>query len=290
MEKQSRSEWSGRRTRASHLAERLAAEAADSRLPTPLARIARTRSVRQIEFKPLLVDGSITICEDGFIISLGCKESEVDEFTRNLADDETGKSLPWRTRFTLAHEIAHTFFFDIKCKPPRSTVNYKHRRTLQSLERSCNRAALELLLPETVFANRYADTDFILPSSLRRVCFEAAMSAPALILRFLYLRRSTHPFGVLIAAERSLGGFTVNAISRHPGLKAWFAHLKQGDSVNAIVNDKDFLLNGGAEAELKVRVPDNHNGLVRAFTARCERPGQKGRGAVFMTLDPIRDT
>jgi hypothetical protein len=249
--------------------------------------MARERLVRRISFKPLLIDGSLAINDDGFAISLRCEESEIEEYTRRLQSDHTGKSLPWRTRFTLAHEIAHTFFFDISCRPPRTKVNFENPRTLHSLERSCNRAALQLLLPEATFADRYRGVDFLLPKLLRQLSSDAAISAPAIVVRFNYLRRVSHPFGILICAERSPKGFVINSISRHSGLRSVFKDVDVGQPLTALISDKNFLLNGGKLEEIPVADDNQANKLLGKFIARCERSRPSSSiGGVFVTLQP----
>lgn len=280
------SEWSARRSRASNLAESLATRISGARLPTALGAIARQRLVNQIVFKPLLIDGSIAVAENGFSISLRCEESEIDEFTRKLNRDDTGRLLPWRTRFTLAHEIAHTFFFDITRRPPRSKVDFDNPRTMHSLEQSCHRAALQLLLPEATLATRYWRMDFLLPSSLRKICFDAAISAPAVIMRFRYLRRITHPFGILLCVERSPDGFVINSISRHPGCREAFESSKPGQSLRALIPDPGFLLNEGTKSELTVLDKSRNNPDSNSFTARCEGRSAAKVGALFVTLQP----
>jgi len=47
-------------------------------------------------------------------------------------------------RFTLAHEIAHTFCFDLSTSPPRKIFPPVTKRILESL---CNKIAAEILMP-----------------------------------------------------------------------------------------------------------------------------------------------
>jgi hypothetical protein len=278
-----RNEWSARRTRASDLAESLAVRISGTRLPTALAAIARERLVHKIQFEPLLIDGSITPDDEGFVISLKCDESEIREFTAQLHTDDTAKNLPWRTRFTLAHEIAHTFFFDVNSLPPRTKVDFANSQTAKSLERSCHRAALQLLLPEMTFATRYRTTDFLQPKSLRQICFDAAMSAPAVIMRFRFLRRLTHPFGILVAVEQWSDGLFISCVSRHSALKNVFKGIGPGQPLKKAIPEREFVLNGGSKSEIAIQ--DVHVGQKR-FIVRAERRSRTGIGALFVTLQP----
>lgn len=51
----------------------------------------------------------------------------------------------WEARFTLAHEIAHTFWFDLSTSPPRKTFPLLSKRISEAF---CNRIAAEILMPK----------------------------------------------------------------------------------------------------------------------------------------------
>ncbi|HHT9152868.1 MAG TPA: ImmA/IrrE family metallo-endopeptidase [Candidatus Hypogeohydataceae bacterium YC40] len=51
----------------------------------------------------------------------------------------------WEVRFTMAHEIAHTFYFDIASSPPRKTFPSVPRYISEAL---CNSIAAEILMPK----------------------------------------------------------------------------------------------------------------------------------------------
>src|SRR5438105_9483701 len=158
--------WSARRVRAGGIAENLALQTGGS-LPTELVRMAREQRVTSIQFRPLLVDGGISVVEDGFKIFIHCKKTQSSDFQGRLARDDTAKFLPARTRFTLAHEIAHTFFFDLKDGQPTTIVDFNDRRALRSLEKTCHRAALHMLFPEAILHRDYRRSDLLDPLVLR---------------------------------------------------------------------------------------------------------------------------
>src|SRR5207248_1294642 len=130
-------------------------------LPTDLGAMARAHNVHEIDFRPLIVDGGLSLLENGFLISVRCEEAEIDQFHRCFEKDSTGRGLPPRARFTIAHEIAHTFFFDRESSPPKSLINHNDRRTLPSLEGACSRAARQLLIPEFILQENFANADFV---------------------------------------------------------------------------------------------------------------------------------
>lgn len=116
-----------------------------------LKEIGRVRGVRRIEFEA-------TLASEGTL-----EPNETGGFTARVLR----KCSTSRARFTLAHEIAHTFFYDQKSNPPRRLCSYsrddaygprRHFRDDVSRPESpcsaaleemfCNEFAFELLLPE----------------------------------------------------------------------------------------------------------------------------------------------
>ncbi len=61
-----------------------------------------------------------------------------------------------RARFSRAHEVAHTFFYDISSSPPRRLLP-SHRSKEE--ERLCNVGAAELLMPADLFAQTLRQLD-----------------------------------------------------------------------------------------------------------------------------------
>lgn len=82
-------------------------------------------------------DGAIGVAEDGFVVHI---QSRKHQLVPAPAVDSS--ALSPRQRFTLAHEISHTFFYgrDLKRVRPHPSERL--------LEDSCNYAAGRLLLPE----------------------------------------------------------------------------------------------------------------------------------------------
>jgi hypothetical protein len=105
--------WVKRRNEVDDWAERLGSRYirnAGSVGPTALGAMAREQRIKRVEFRPLLVEGGLIVESDGFIMMVRCDRDESDAFARSFSGDETGAFLPPRQRFTIAHEIAHTFF------------------------------------------------------------------------------------------------------------------------------------------------------------------------------------
>src|SRR6185436_4950749 len=76
------------------------------------------------------LEGRLEVNEEGFKI-----------FLRH--DLETN---PTRHRFTLAHELGHTLFYDLRTSPPRREISRSYRNEFE--ERLCHQFARTLLMPE----------------------------------------------------------------------------------------------------------------------------------------------
>lgn len=86
-------------------------------------------------------DGAIEVAANGFIVHM---QSMKEQLVPTSAMDSA--LLSPRQRFTFAHEISHTFFYDAarqRCKPHPSP---------RLLESACNHGAQHLLLPEHLLA------------------------------------------------------------------------------------------------------------------------------------------
>lgn len=109
--------------------------------PVNLVPVARFQRVLTIELRPMLIGGCIEPVEGGFNVYIR------DKSTRSLSlnDSQDVSFLSPRQRFTLAHEIAHTFFYDLSLDPPQVS---KQAPKSQIVEWLCQQGASQLLLPE----------------------------------------------------------------------------------------------------------------------------------------------
>jgi len=175
-----------------------------------------------------LSEGTISIGDDGFAISVGADTYEVEDLQTRFRDDSTGKRLPHRLRFTLAHEIAHTFFFDLNSRPPKNKVHLENPRTLHALEMACNTIAGGLLLPKEIFERRFAGKSLHDPDTLSKIANTAHMSKPALISRLAKLGSSTLPPAIFASVRRKGHELVIEAVWRHYSFHAMFSELKAG--------------------------------------------------------------
>ncbi len=129
------------------------------RPPVDLFKLAARRHVVRIHLKEILPDGATQTATGGFHVFVrDSRNVEVDPALRA----STAPSLTPRQRFTLAHELAHTFYYDIEPDVPRPLPRMPQP---DLLERSCDRAASILLLPPSFFKSDLAQE----PITLRRL-------------------------------------------------------------------------------------------------------------------------
>jgi Zn-dependent peptidase ImmA (M78 family) len=125
----------------------------------PIESLARKRGIRIVQSEEGGTEALLIPTKNGFIVRI---------------DPRLGRS---RYRFTLAHEIGHTFFFDSTASP--RTRRYPYILGDAGEERLCQEAAAELLMP-TARVTEFLETNDIcvgtlaLMATLFGVSFEAA--------------------------------------------------------------------------------------------------------------------
>jgi len=95
-----------------------------------LSKLAAARGVHTIRFRPMPVDGVVEVKGSGFEIQI---RSDKDQAVP--VSDVDSAALTTRERFTFAHEISHTFFYDAEFRPIRP------KPSKQLLEALCNLGA-----------------------------------------------------------------------------------------------------------------------------------------------------
>ncbi len=140
------------RTRASawQQAWTMSALAANSAPPVALHELASKLRIRQIEFLPLISTAGIRPLDGGYVIYINTRAPGAESVTRERLepthDDFSNLNSP--LRFTVAHEMAHVFFFNAVGGNHDSPLLRKH---WQAIENSCNQMARVLLLPKAPF-------------------------------------------------------------------------------------------------------------------------------------------
>jgi hypothetical protein len=281
--------WPDRRRDAFHVAERLVTDTA-TKLPTDLGAIAAKRRIRRIEFKPLLTDGSLAVDTEGFVIYVNCSPGDGADLTDRFSQDGTGSTLPrsllHRARFTIAHEIAHTLFYDLGASPPKEKIPLNHSNSVKSLEFSCNEIAGVLTMPELLIEREFRESGFLLPAELRELAGRSLVSSQALVRRFQDLRRLPHPEAIIVSATRSQTEWSIAAISRHYSLRHLFPEARLGTPLRSLITDPDFVLYGGERSEVSQRFL-GHRGTSVMHVVGEQRNRVKRPNDALITLRPI---
>ena len=100
--------------------------------PINPASLADLCGVLSIESRPMVPEGVLAPVEGGFRV-----------FIQSNFADRPGANR--RQRFTIAHELVHTFYYDLTEEIPRRS---KGSPTGQKLERLCHIGASQILVPE----------------------------------------------------------------------------------------------------------------------------------------------
>jgi Zn-dependent peptidase ImmA (M78 family) len=205
-------------------AGRLLAESGQLRPPFDPKR-AIPPSVRRIEITRLSRDGMLVPVEGGFIIKLNSEKPLV------------------RQNFACAHEIGHTFFYDISgtrpWRPPASMSSYWAEENL------CYQFAEEMLMPGCQI-KRIADTLDPSINNFQRLIKMFQVSAEALARRILRLNLWDCILIILISnVERKLPTLKPKVIYKHKNYKyysiAWEKLLSQESDPYAALKEPGVL-------------------------------------------------
>jgi hypothetical protein len=110
-----------------------------------LGRLAESLRVQEIRLQPMLPSGCLRPVPGGFVLSVRSDRQLVVHPPASPPD------LDHRQRFTLAHELAHTLFYDLDANPP---VPRPRTPTGGRLEGLCHFVAGRMLLPEPLLQER----------------------------------------------------------------------------------------------------------------------------------------
>jgi hypothetical protein len=129
-------------------------------------------------------------------------------------------------RFSLAHELAHTFFYDLTKTPPKVAKCFKSgggRTALENLERNCNRLASHLLLPTPMLKDAFLRLKAISPDSILNLAHRAGVSVEVLIRRLqennsLFIKRYFR--GSIVLVNQSSEEVSIRAVARPQGLNS----------------------------------------------------------------------
>lgn len=229
-------------------ADGLGALASKGSFPVILRHTTERRKVTAVEFKPLLTDALLTTHDEGFRIFLDPGAHDPGSL-RAQYERESGQSpLPNRIRFSLSHELAHTFFYDLDSGRPQETKEFKAgggATALENLERYCNRIAGHLLLPSNLFRKEVYLLGSLKPKELIGLSGKTGASIETIISRLgeeQTVLNDRESLACVAVVDKCGTDFTLKVIARpgfllakeiglmQPGEK-WQLHLEDGTPV-----------------------------------------------------------
>lgn len=183
------------------------------RLPVNLIPVAKFQRVLKIELLPMMVEGCTKPVRGGFEIFI---QNDVSiPISVNSEDDVS--SLKPRQRFTFAHEIIHTFFYDWDRDPPKQS---KHSPKSDALEKLCNYGAGHLLLPTRLLKKRIEGKNPATHRFVLSLAKEFGLSTEVIIrqLNEIDFQGKTNRALLLLNFDDSFSGASITAYCFHPSL------------------------------------------------------------------------
>lgn len=142
--------------------------------PVQAQKIAKLRKIQQIYEREIKKTAYLTPQNGGFIMCLRKSDS------------------PSRKNLSCAHEIGHTYFFDLSCEIPKPIKFDKIEN--KRIEKLCTRFAGALVIPKTHFLSSWwrFEKNFSF-RQLEKFCYEYNVSLEAIIRRAMHLRALRNP-------------------------------------------------------------------------------------------------
>jgi hypothetical protein len=187
------------------------------------------------------------VVPNGFNVYVFCFPKEQARLNA-LVNAESETRLSGRARFTIAHELAHIFFYS-KGEPPKDRFPAGTPKAHARLERLCNEISAEMLLPTSLVREHAKTTDFRSPKSIRSLCDRAVVSPEVLVIKAAKRASWFHDPGGVLAFQREAGGWVLKASALH-GMIDIFGNLKRGTPLEEIVRVPEFHLNGGPDLDV----------------------------------------
>jgi hypothetical protein len=226
-------------------AESLASKVAKNEFPILLRPVAERRKVTSVDFRPLLVDAMLTTHSVGFRIILNSDGGRTKELTERYNNESSARMLPPRLRFSIAHELAHTFFYDITKTSPKLAKKFTSgggRNELENLERYCNTIASHLLLPTQIFTVEFLRLKAVTPETISDFARKAGVSVQALLWRLdksnsLFIKRYFR--GCIVLVDQYKAGIKIRAIAKPRSLNVarQLSLMRSGQSWNLKASD-----------------------------------------------------
>lgn len=205
-------------------ADTLSCGVAKNEFPVLLQPLASRRRITSVQFQPLLVDAMLVTHPQGFRIVFNSGGEDPVKLTNHFRDESRANPMPSRLRFSLAHELAHTLFYDLSADTPQVARQFRSgggRTALDNLERNCNKLAAHLLLPTPMLDSAFRKLAEVKPEPLLDMADAAGVSVEVLVRRLAdqnSVFTSRYFRGCIILASRRGTELRVVAVAKPKGL------------------------------------------------------------------------
>jgi len=218
--------------------------------PTPLNPLAHERSAN-VRFMPLPVPGCLCSTSSGFDIFVQTHVKDSKGFSEKFVSGNDNQ-LPVRHRFTIAHEIAHTYFYDLSKQPPSMQFPPNADKELRRMEKACDAIANRMLLPKLILEDFVKKNDPTDPNRLRELAGKSAVSPQVVVSAF---GSSTgclpHNSGIASVAHDGTC-YRITSFAFGALLKTRFT-LAKGQKLSEWIGSQDFMPNGGTQSQVTFR-------------------------------------
>jgi len=251
--------------------------------------------VKRIVFRNLPVDGGLVVEDDGFVIFARALDDQAPKLQAIIdCPSDGGCSLPSKARFTIAHEIAHTLLYDLSTRRPTSLLTGGSHRQFESLERTCNRGAARLLIPDYIIGKVLEPYDVVEASAFAPLSKQFRVSIQTLIQRFSIARIWGEKGGLAMYVEEADGGaLKVCAHASDGRMRLLFPNVGFGVVLDEIFHDQSLFLYGGNSSRVEREISRGSNGrrTVQPCVVSCAEVGGNPRKfvvTIHLPSDPRR--
>jgi len=209
--------------------------------PIPLREIYLRCKIKEVVFQPMLVEAGLAIDDDGFVVFVSCDEEAKQEWTSAFNDaNQMGRFLPGRVRFSMAHELIHTFFYDTEQKPYRKRIKETHHKEIDSLEIACNYGASRLLLPTRQLRTDTNKSDFLSTKRIIDLARKYRVSIECLIHRLVNLEDWTAERGILAYLQGVNDECRIRAIAKSASVRGLFENASPDSDYKSLFDKAAF--------------------------------------------------
>lgn len=197
--------------------------------PIPLSEIFEQCHIKRVVFQPLLLEAALAVEDNGFAVYVNCGKHFQDQYLQRFSGaEQNGRYLPARVRFSLAHELIHTFFYDTKQWPCKNKLLARHFKEIDSLEAACNFGASQLLVPTRSLKKDTAQRDVLNIDGVRDLAKRYQVSMECLITRLDRLEDWTPKPGLIALLRRTEDGYRITAVAKSVAVRELFRSVSVG--------------------------------------------------------------